>query len=150
MTHAPDLTSGLAARTLAVIAEKLDLPDDLLEELGADADPAIAALDEAKQLALYRTVLDEFSRLGPDYEAIAASATAQAGRTRGEITQALLEYADFLPLLLIIAAAKLKLSVRAGKHFAADAELSFKADLPRLRKAIQEQLPKAGDGEERN
>lgn len=66
MTHTPDLTSGLAARTLAVIAEKLDLPDDSLEELGADA------------------------------------------------------------------------------------ELSFKADLPRLRKAIQEQLPEAGDGEERN
>lgn len=150
MTHTPDLTSGLAARTLAVIAENLDLPDDLLEELGANADPSIAALDEAEQLALYRTVLNDFSRLGPDYEKIALSAAAQAGRTRGDVAQVLLEYADFLPLLLVIAAAKLKLSVRAGKHFAADAELSFKADLPRLRKAIEAQLPKAGDGEERN
>jgi hypothetical protein len=144
MTHTPDLTSGLAVRTLAVIAEKLDLPDDLLDELGADADPSIEAMDEAEQLALYRTVLDDFSRIGPEYEAIASSATAQAGRMRGDVAQVLLEYADFLPLLLVIAAAKLKLSVRAGKHFAADAELSFKADLPRLRKAIQEQLPGAG------
>ncbi|MBF0374064.1 MAG: hypothetical protein HQL39_11680 [Alphaproteobacteria bacterium] len=46
------------------------------------------------------------------------------------------------PLLLVIAAAKLKIGLRKG-DFAAEVELSLAADLPRLKEAIQNRLERA-------
>jgi hypothetical protein len=155
MTDIHDLTSGKAARALTVIAERLDIPDDLIDSVCADAEfvadcgRAVAALDDAGKLALFRGRVEDLALAEPDGAAVAAEAVAQAGGSRGEVAQLVLQLADYLPLLLVIAAAKLKIRVR-GRNFAADAELSLKADLPRLRKAIRDLLPsdRAGDAGE--
>lgn len=136
---------AVLARALAVISEHIDLPDELAEALlddgafAAEAEAVISRLDPVGARKLFDNLTWAASDALPD--GAVAEALSQARRSRGDVGQVMLQLADYLPLLLVVAAAKLKISLRVGRHFAADAELSLKADLPRLRKAIQDQLP---------
>lgn len=140
-----DVSPAVLARALAVLAEQIDLPDELGQGLlddgafAAEAEAAIARLDPAGARRLFGDLTQAASQVLP--EAAVTEALAQAGRSRGDVGHVLLQLADYLPLLIVVAGAKLKISLRAGRHFAADAEVSWKADLPRLRRAIRDQLP---------
>lgn len=105
-------------------------------------------LDDRARQRLFFGVLDELRETCPEGRAAAPDALAEAEQTRGDMAQALLDLADYLPLLLVIAAGKLKISLRKG-DFAAEVELSLTADLPRLKEAIQGRLERARDGEDR-
>lgn len=140
-----DFSPAMLARALAVMAERIDLPADLAEAILADphftaqAEVGIGRLGPAGA----RHLFDDLITTASDHlaDGAVAEALSQARRSRGDMGQVVLQLTDYLPLLLVVAAAKLKISLRVGRHFSADAELSLKADLPRLRKAIQDQLP---------